>query len=128
MRVRSTPSLAPRRDAVQHTGWARWRPFLLYVLPLVVDLRRRGRGDGRRLGHAHRIAAVGALATMVFAARLSGAELGALLQALRGTAAISAMILFIILGATTFAQILSFSGASNGLVQAITGQGLSPRR
>jgi TRAP-type C4-dicarboxylate transport system permease large subunit len=35
------------------------------------------------------------------------------------------MILFIILGATTFAQILSFSGASNGLVQFITGQGLS---
>src|SRR6201999_2783847 len=36
------------------------------------------------------------------------------------------MILFIIVGATTFAQILSFSGASNGLVQAITGQGLPP--
>ena len=47
------------------------------------------------------------------------------MQALRGTAAISGMILFIILGATTFAQILSFSGASNGLVQTITGQGLS---
>ena len=38
------------------------------------------------------------------------------------------MILFIILGATTFAQILSFSGASNGLVQPITGHGLSHRR
>ena len=36
------------------------------------------------------------------------------------------MILFIIVGATTFSQILSFSGASNGLVSAITGQGLSP--
>ena len=36
------------------------------------------------------------------------------------------MILFIIVGATTFAQILSFSGASNGLVSVITGQGLSP--
>ena len=35
------------------------------------------------------------------------------------------MILFIILGATTFAQILSFSGASSGLVQFITGQGLT---
>jgi TRAP-type C4-dicarboxylate transport system permease large subunit len=35
------------------------------------------------------------------------------------------MILFIILGATTFAQLLSFSGASNGLVQLITGQGWS---
>ena len=36
------------------------------------------------------------------------------------------MILFIIVGATTFAQILSFSGASNGLSQAITGAGLAP--
>jgi TRAP-type C4-dicarboxylate transport system permease large subunit len=38
---------------------------------------------------------------------------------------LSGMTLFIILGATTFAQILSFSGASSGLVQYITGQGLS---
>ena len=35
------------------------------------------------------------------------------------------MILFIILGATTFAQILSFSGASNGIVQLVMGQGWS---
>jgi TRAP-type C4-dicarboxylate transport system permease large subunit len=48
-----------------------------------------------------------------------------LLLALRGTAGISGMILFIIIGATTFSQILSFSGASNGLVQLITGQGWS---
>ena len=36
------------------------------------------------------------------------------------------MILFIIVGATTFSQILSFSGASNGLAQVITGLGLAP--
>jgi TRAP-type C4-dicarboxylate transport system permease large subunit len=36
------------------------------------------------------------------------------------------MILFIILGATTFAQILSFSGASNGIVQLITARDVSP--
>jgi TRAP-type C4-dicarboxylate transport system permease large subunit len=35
------------------------------------------------------------------------------------------MIMFIILGATTFSQILSFSGATDGLVSAILGQGLS---
>jgi TRAP-type C4-dicarboxylate transport system permease large subunit len=35
------------------------------------------------------------------------------------------MILFIIIGATTFAQILSFSGVSNGVVQVITGANLS---
>src|SRR5687767_4844552 len=34
VRVRFTPSLAPPEpNAVQHTGWARWRPFVLYVLP-----------------------------------------------------------------------------------------------
>jgi TRAP-type C4-dicarboxylate transport system permease large subunit len=36
------------------------------------------------------------------------------------------MILFIILGATTFSQILSFSGATDGLVAAILDQGLTP--
>jgi TRAP-type C4-dicarboxylate transport system permease large subunit len=36
------------------------------------------------------------------------------------------MIMFIILGATTFSQILSFSGATEGLVSTILGQGLSP--
>jgi TRAP-type mannitol/chloroaromatic compound transport system permease large subunit len=39
---------------------------------------------------------------------------------------ISAMILFIILGATTFSQILSFSGATEGIVSSILGHGLSP--
>ena len=45
----------------------------------------------------------------------------ALLKSLRGTVGISAMILFIILGATTFSQILSFSGATEGIVSTILG-------
>src|ERR1051325_10612490 len=49
-----------------------------------------------------------------------------LLESLRGTAAISGMILFIIVGATTFSQVLSFSGASNGLVELIAGTGMAP--
>ena len=36
------------------------------------------------------------------------------------------MILFIILGATTFSQILSFSGATDGMVSTIMAQGLTP--
>ncbi len=47
------------------------------------------------------------------------------MRALRGTVAISGMIMFIILGATTFSQILSFSGATSGIVSAVLGQGLS---
>ena len=48
-----------------------------------------------------------------------------LMKSLKGTVSITGMILFIILGATTFSQILSFSGATDGLVSTILGQGLS---
>ena len=68
-------------------------------------------------------AAIGAFATMVLALLYRALSLENLFAALRGTAAISGMILFIIVGATTFSQILSFSGASNGLVSQLLGLG-----
>src|SRR2546423_1168627 len=71
-------------------------------------------------------AALGALATLALALAYRALSLQALMQALKGTVAITGMILFIILGATTFSQILSFSGATDGLVSAILGRGLSP--
>jgi TRAP-type C4-dicarboxylate transport system permease large subunit len=46
-------------------------------------------------------------------------------KALIQTVAISGMILFIILASTTFAQILSFSGATSGVVDIIQSQRLS---
>ena len=70
-------------------------------------------------------AALGALATMALAAGYRALRFENLLRALRGTVAISGMIMFIILGATTFSQILSFSGATQGLVSAILGQCLT---
>jgi TRAP-type C4-dicarboxylate transport system permease large subunit len=39
---------------------------------------------------------------------------------------VSGTILFIIIGATTFSQVLSFSGATNGIVDLVSAQGLSP--
>src|SRR5207247_1049239 len=64
--------------------------------------------------------------TLLLGVAYRALSVGNLLQALRGTAVISGMILFIIVGATTFSQILSFSGASNGLVELIAGFGLTP--
>lgn len=126
MSVRMRPALAPEDDdAPQHTGWARWQPFFAYVLPtlsifgVVVGALAWGWATPTEC------AALGAAATMLLAASYRALTFEAVLKALKGTAGISGMILFIILGATTFAQILSFSGASNGLVQLITGQGLS---
>ena len=48
-----------------------------------------------------------------------------LMKALIGTVAVSGTILFIIIGATTFSQVLSFSGVINGIVGLISAQGLS---
>jgi tripartite ATP-independent transporter DctM subunit len=71
-------------------------------------------------------AAIGAMATLILAWLYRAIDWATLVKALKGTASISGMILFIIIGATTFSQILSFSGASNGLVTLITNQGWSP--
>ena len=126
LRVRLTPSLAPQEaQAVRYTGWQRWHLLVAYVLPtmsifgVVVGALSAGWATPTEC------AALGAFATMVLAAVYRRLSWQALRSALMGTAGISGMILFIILGATTFAQLLSFSGASNGLVQLITGQGWS---
>ena len=127
IRVSITPALAPadQDDAVPYRGWARWSPFFSYVLPtlsifgVVVGALAAGWATPTEC------AALGAFATMLLALCYRALTWDAVRKALKGTAGISGMILFIILGATTFAQILSFSGASNGLVQFITGQGLS---
>ena len=126
LRVRITPSLAPAaEDQPAFTGWERWRPFFGYVLPtlsifgVVVGALAAGWATPTEC------AALGAFATLVLALLYRALTFGALVKALKGTAGISGMILFIILGATTFAQILSFSGASNGLVEMITGKGWS---
>jgi TRAP-type C4-dicarboxylate transport system permease large subunit len=71
-------------------------------------------------------AALGAMATIVIALVFRVMSVDALVKALIGTVGISAMLLFIILGATTFSQILSFSGATSGLVQLITTHALPP--
>jgi len=125
-RVKLSPQLAPEdHTEARYTGWARWRPFFAYVLPtlsifgVVVGALAGGWATPTEC------AALGAFATMVLAMAYRALTIDAILKSLKGTAGISGMILFIILGATTFAQILSFSGASNGLVQLITGQGLS---
>jgi tripartite ATP-independent transporter DctM subunit len=125
LRVKLTPSLAPAGEVAQHRGWQKWRPLFQYVLPLVSIFVIVVGAMVAGWATPTESAAIGALATMLLALLYRALSWPKLLLALRGTAGISGMILFIIIGATTFSQILSFSGASNGLVQLITGQGWS---
>jgi tripartite ATP-independent transporter DctM subunit len=126
VRVKTKPELAPNVPLERHPGFARFKPFLLYVLPLVSIFAVVVGAMAAGWGTPTESAAVGAAATIVFALAYRALSVRILLASLKGTVAISAMILFIIVGATTFAQILSFSGASNGLSQTITGAGLAP--
>src|SRR6186997_215755 len=104
--VRATldPALAPNVELTKYHGFARFKPFLLYVLPLasifVVVIGAMSAG----IATPTESAALGALATMALAAAYRALSLQNLMQALRGTVAISGMILFIILGAITFSQ------------------------
>ena len=70
-------------------------------------------------------AALGASGTIVAAMLYRSLTWAALMKALTGTVAVSGTILFIIIGATTFSQVLSFSGATNGIVGLVSAQGLS---
>jgi tripartite ATP-independent transporter DctM subunit len=69
-------------------------------------------------------AALGAAATILAAVAYRSLTREKLMTALTGTVAVSGTILFIIIGATTFSQVLSFSGATNGIVGLVTAQNL----
>src|SRR5512145_655039 len=125
-RVKLNPALAPASAFTEHRGWEKLRPFVQYVIPLVSIFVVVVASMSAGWATPTESAAIGAFFTMLLALAYRSLTARNLLAALRGTAAISGMILFIILGATTFSQILSFSGASNGLVELIAGTGLSP--
>jgi tripartite ATP-independent transporter DctM subunit len=126
LRVKLTPSLAPRSEFREFHGWRRLQPFFQYVLPLVSIFVIVVGAMIAGWATPTECAALGAFATIVLALLYRSLTVKNLVQSLRGTAGISGMILFIIVGATTFSQILSFSGASNGLAQMITSLGLPP--
>ncbi len=127
VRAHLNPALAPS-GAIEAgpSGFARWIPFATHVLPLlfifgvVVGAMTRGWATPTEA------AALGAAGTIVAAAAYRALTFQNLMKALVGTVAVSGTILFIIVGATTFAQVLSFSGAVNGIISLVTGAGFPP--
>ena len=120
-----SPHLAPAAPPESRAGGDHWRLLVIYVVPLIsIFIVVVGAMSGGWATPTES-AALGAIATLVLALAYRALTFAALRAALKGTVAITGMILFIILGATTFSQILSFSGATEGLVSAILGQGLS---
>ncbi len=124
--VRRDPSLAPSFTRQEFEGWDRWGPLVVNVTPLVLIFVLVVAAMSAGWATPTESAALGALATVVVAVLYRSLSLASLAKALTGTAAISGVILFIIVGATTFSQILSFSGATNGLVALVREGGIPP--
>ncbi|MDB5963635.1 MAG: fcbT3, partial [Polaromonas sp.] len=123
IRCHLNPALAPQDDdGEHHVGWKKYQPFVMYVLPMTLIFVAAVGAMTMGIATPTESAALGAMATLLIALAYRMLNLGNLFQALLGTLGISAMLLFIILGATTFSQILSFSGATEGLVSLVTGQ------
>ena len=119
LRATMDPRLAPAFDHQAESGWQRWTPLVLYVMPLVLIFVIVVAAMAVGWATPTESAAIGAVATVAVAWLYRSLTWANLYKALLGTAAISGVMLFIIVGATTFAQILTFSGATNGLVDAI---------
>lgn len=113
------PGLAPA-DELPSMGLAeRWRPFLVYVVPLsgifVVVIGSLLAG----IATPTESAALGCVAAIVAGLGYRSLTLSNIGTALMETVKLSVMILFIIAASQTFSQILSFSGATSGLINLI---------
>lgn len=67
-----------------------------------------------------------ALSSFILAVFYRGVNRAMIKKTLLGTTKVSIMLLMIIAGSTAFSQILSFSGASRGLVKVIIGMDVPP--
>jgi tripartite ATP-independent transporter DctM subunit len=120
------PELAPADDQAEMTLWERWRPFCIYVLPLsgifavVIGSLLVG------IASPTDAAALGCFAALAASAAYRSLTLESIAKAIMETVKLTVMIMFIIAASQTFSQILSFSGATSGLISLINGWELSP--
>ena len=124
IRCRLNPALAPPDPGPR--GGATLLPLLVHVLPLVAIFAAVVGTMVGGIATPTEAGAVGAFATLVVAALHRGLTGRALVQALAGTVAVSGAILFILLGAMTFSQVLTFSGASSGILEVLRAWELEP--
>jgi tripartite ATP-independent transporter DctM subunit len=119
LRCSIDPSLAPIFDDGKPPAPYPWFNLLVTVVPLIGVFAIVVVSMTQGWATPTESSALGALATILLAACYGSLTRQNLWKSLLGTASISGALLFIIVGATTFAQLLSFSGATAGLVALI---------
>jgi tripartite ATP-independent transporter DctM subunit len=126
VRCSINPALAPAYDVPAMQPWQRWRPFVVYVLPLlgiflvVVGSMLTG------IATPTESAALGSVASVIAAVGYRSLNRRNLWRSLDQTMRVSVMLFFIIAASITFAQILGFSGATGGMLQVVASWKLGP--
>ena len=125
-RCTANPQLAPSEQRAAEPLAARLRPFLVYVVPLLSIFVVVVGGILAGVATPSESAALGSVAAVIAAAAYRRLTWKSFLIATRETAKISVMIFFIASASLTFAQILAFSGATQGLLEQLRGLHLGP--
>ncbi|MDO4706313.1 MAG: TRAP transporter large permease subunit [Comamonadaceae bacterium] len=118
--------VAQEHDEPDVRGWARWQPFFVHVLPLLGIFLAVVGSMFAGWASPTESAAIGAMASLAAALAYRALSWQALCKSLVETAKVSVVILFVLAASTTFAQLLSFSGASAGLLGLIHAMDFSP--
>jgi tripartite ATP-independent transporter DctM subunit len=103
-----------------------WLNFVVTVAPLILIFAVVVISMTEGWATPTESSALGALGTIILAGCYRALTPQNLWKSFLGTVTISGSLLFIIVGATTFAQLLSFSGATAGLVALIESAQLTP--
>ncbi len=119
--IKLDPSAAPGYAVDQVSGAERLRQVAVNILPMslvvfaVVGLIILG------LATPTEASAFGVISVAGLAAAYGSLTREAIIKSLRGSLRVTAMTFIIIIGSSTFAQILAFSGATSGMVAWVTG-------
>ncbi len=124
--VKLDPTAAPQYDPPRIPAMARLRIGLVNLLPM--GLVVFGVIGTMVLGIAtpSEAAAFGVLGVLVVAAMFRQLTWTAIWDSLKGTLKVTAMVFLIVMASTTFAQILAISGATAGIVSAVTKVQVAP--
>ena len=125
--ARIDPEAAPTYQIVHRIrGWALARLFVVNVLPmggivaLVVGVILFG------IATPSEAAAFGVLGVVLLAAAFRTLTFSAVFHALKGTLAVTGMVLLIVIGSSTFSQILAISGATQQIIGGLSALEFGP--
>jgi len=124
--IRLNPDSVPDTEPVDHPWRTKLRVIVTHILPLsviifmVVGLILLG------IATPTESAAFGVLGVLIVAYAFGGLTFEAIYKSLRGTVKVTCMILLIVIASSTFSQVLAFSGATSGMISAVSSVELTP--